>query len=248
MYGPCLEPARTDFVNWMKNIQIQDEDNWLFMGDFNFYRSLDNRNKPGGNLQDTFVFNDIISQLGLFEIPIKGCAFTWSNMQVDPLLEQLDWFFSSVHWTCTYPNTLVQPLAKPISDHVPCKVSIGTSIPKSNNFRFENFWPEIEGFFEKVHSAWSPPPRNKRGTAAIIAAKFKSLRYSLKQWSKKISNLKRTIAFCNKVIFFMDCLEDCRPLFPLEVRFRSIIKAQLLQLLRFQNIYWRKRSTLNKIK
>jgi hypothetical protein len=163
-----------------ENIQIQDEDNWLFMGDFNFYRSLDNRNKSRGNLQDTFVFNDIISQLGLVEIPIKGRAFTWSNMQDDPLLEQLDWFFSSIHWTCTYPNTLVQPLAKPISDHVPCKVSIGTSIPKSNIFRFENFWPEIEGFFEQVHSAWSPPPRNKRGTAAIIAAKFKSLRYSLK--------------------------------------------------------------------
>ena len=90
VYGPCLEPARTDFVNWLKNHHIDDDVNWLFLGDFNFYRSLDDRNKPGGNLQDTLIFNDIIGQLGLVEHPLKGRAYTWSNMQQDPLLEQLD--------------------------------------------------------------------------------------------------------------------------------------------------------------
>jgi hypothetical protein len=61
VYGPCLEPARTDFVNWLKNHHIDDDVNWLFLGDFNFYRSLDDINKPGGNLQDTLNFNDIIT-------------------------------------------------------------------------------------------------------------------------------------------------------------------------------------------
>ena len=41
---------------------------------------------------DTLIFNDIIGHLGLVELPLKGQAFTWSNMQQDPLLEQLDWF------------------------------------------------------------------------------------------------------------------------------------------------------------
>jgi hypothetical protein len=27
------------------------------------------------------------------ELPLKGRAYTWSNMQENPLLEQLDWFF-----------------------------------------------------------------------------------------------------------------------------------------------------------
>jgi hypothetical protein len=36
------------------------------------------------------LFNRIISQLDLVEIPLKGRAFTWSNMQDNPLLEKLD--------------------------------------------------------------------------------------------------------------------------------------------------------------
>jgi hypothetical protein len=43
---------------------------------------------------------------------------------------------------------LVHPLAKTTSDHVPCNVTIQTSIPKVSLFRFENFWPEQPGFLE----------------------------------------------------------------------------------------------------
>jgi hypothetical protein len=32
----------------------------------------------------------MIDQLGRIELTLKGRAFTWSNMQQDPLLEQLD--------------------------------------------------------------------------------------------------------------------------------------------------------------
>ena len=113
--------------------------NWIFLGDFNFYRSLNNRNRPGGNLADTLVFNDAIGHLGLIELPLKGRAYMWSNMQSDPLLEQLDWFFTSPNWTLDFPNTEVLPLAKITSDHIPCKIIISTQIPRSNVFRFENF-------------------------------------------------------------------------------------------------------------
>ena len=82
---------------------------------------------------------NVIGHLGLVELPLKGHAFTWSNMQQDPLLEQLDWFFTSANWTLDYPNSLVLPLAKITSDHIHCKLLIGTSIPKANIFIFENF-------------------------------------------------------------------------------------------------------------
>ena len=139
VYGPCRQPLRNHFVQWLLDLAIEDYELWLIIGDFNFYRSLENRNKPGGNLQDTLLFNDVIGHLGLIELPLKGRSFTWSNMHQDPLLEQLDWFFTSANWSLTYPNTLVLPMAKITSDHIPCKISIGTSIPKTSIFRFENF-------------------------------------------------------------------------------------------------------------
>ena len=63
------------------------------VGDFNFIRYADNRNKEGGNIQDMMDFNVAISTLGLVEIPMKGRNFTWRNMQEAPLLEKFTGVF-----------------------------------------------------------------------------------------------------------------------------------------------------------
>ena len=169
-------------------------------------------------------------------------------MQQDPLLEQLDWFFTSVNWTTQYPNTMVHPMSKPISDHIPCKIMIGTSIPKSTVFRFENFWPAHLGFLETVQANWSSPGQPSGNSASTLAQKFKALRHSLKHWSRKLSNLTALIENCNKVIFYLDSFEECRSLVLMEWNLRKIIRVKLLQLLRYKNIYWRKRHTVNRIR
>jgi endonuclease/exonuclease/phosphatase family metal-dependent hydrolase len=138
VYGPCSGPERDIFVQWLHDLDIPLHDNWLLLGDFNFMRSIENRNKPGVDMNDIFLFNEIISHLGLIELPLKGRSFTWSNMQDSPLLQQIDWFFTSCQWTLSFPDTVVHPLAKNTSDHVPCVVKIKTTIPKAKIFRFES--------------------------------------------------------------------------------------------------------------
>jgi hypothetical protein len=145
--------------------------NWLLIGDFNFIRSEENRNKPGGDVNDMFLFNEIIGHLGLLELPLKGRKFTWSNMQSQPLLEQLDWFFTSAEWISSFPNTTVMPLANTASDHVPCVINIDTVIPKASIFRFENFWVDQPGFMDCVKQAWEVDSI-KIYSSAIIASKF----------------------------------------------------------------------------
>jgi hypothetical protein len=104
-----------------------------------------------------FLFNTAISSLGLVELPLHGRQYTWSNKQNTPLLERLDWFFTSVAWTLSYPNTSVSTLVMEPSDHVPCVISISTQIPKGKIFRFENFWMEHEHFLDIVTHGWSIP-------------------------------------------------------------------------------------------
>ena len=248
VYGPCQEPQHSVFIKWLRNHTIADEENWLFLGDFNFYRSTENRNKPGGNFLDTLIFNDTIGHLGLVELPLKGRAYTWSNMQNDPLLEQLDWFFTSFNWTLSFPNSLVLPMAKITSDHIPCKISIGTAIPKANIFRFENFWVDHPGFLEAVARGSEKGVRNQRDSASVLSGKLKNVRYELKSWSKSLSNLSNLISNCNKVILFLDELEEIRVLLPYETTFRSILKDHLTKLLKSKNLYWRKRYTVNRVK
>src|SRR5207237_381904 len=39
IYGPCQGQQREEFIHWLYNMHIEDEELWLFLGDFNFYRS-----------------------------------------------------------------------------------------------------------------------------------------------------------------------------------------------------------------
>lgn len=64
------------------------------------------------------IFNNIIQHLDVVDIPFEGRHFTWSNMQDDPLLEMLDWVFTSISWALSYPGTCVKPLSRPISNHI----------------------------------------------------------------------------------------------------------------------------------
>ena len=128
-------------------------------------------------------------------MPIKGRAYTWSNMQQQPLLEQLDWFFTMLNLTTSLPNTMVNPLGKPVSDHTACSMIIQITIPKSKLFRFESYWIAHPGFMEVVEQAWKKPIKYNRqsNSATRIGQKLKAVRYALKQWSKKISRLNVAI-------------------------------------------------------
>jgi hypothetical protein len=89
IYGPCAETDKTNFINWLYNYDASGFDLWMMVGDFNLMRSVDNHNRPVDNLNDMMLFNDVIHHLDLVEIPLKGRAFTWSNMQQNCLLETI---------------------------------------------------------------------------------------------------------------------------------------------------------------
>ena len=143
VYGPTIAEERTLFTNWLNNLDTSQMDLWMILGDFNLIRSPENRNRDGGDINNMILFNSIIQHLDLEEIPLKGRAYTWSNMQDNPLLEKLDWIFTSTNWTTQLPNTMAIPLAKLSSDHIPIQIQIGTSVPKANIFRFEEYWLDL---------------------------------------------------------------------------------------------------------
>ena len=145
VYGPTIPEERNLFTAWLSSIDTSQLDLWLILGDFNLFRIPQNRNRDGGDINNMIMFNSIIQQLDLEEIPIKSRAYTWSNMQDMPLLEKLDWIFTTANWTTEFPNT---------SDHIPIQVQIGTDIPKANMFLFEHYWLEFEGFNEMVQNYW----------------------------------------------------------------------------------------------
>lgn len=241
IYGPSHSEQKGAFITWLLNLDTSLFDNWILGGDFNLYRSPSDRNKPGGDVGEIDMFNSMIADLDLMEIPFSGTNFTWSNMQPDPLLVKLDWVFTSVEWSLTFPATFVQALARPTSDHIPYVVHIGNSIPKSNMFRFERYWLDHPGFMDEVSLYWNSAPFFANA-ARNLSAKLKQVRVGLRKWSRSLSNINKLIHNCNWVLSLMDGLEEQRPLSRLESSFRRLVKNHLANLLEPKRKYWRQRN------
>ena len=238
VYAPCTPDGKRIFTDWMKQIQMPEDQNWVILGDFNLMRDPSNRNKPGADLNEIFMFNETISSLGLVEINLDDRLYTWSNKQVCPLMKKLDWCFTSQAWTLSYPNTSIKSLVHETSDHVPLVISVGTSIPRSNVFRFENYWMEHEHFWEIVQHGWSVPTF-QTDKAKVITAKFKNLRRVLRAWQSNISSLKSNIDNVKLVLHMLLLLQEMRDLSVQEWNFLCILEDKLISLLKQQRIYWK---------
>lgn len=172
------------------------------------------------------MFNELISDLDLHDIPFSGRNYTWSNMQSDPLLVKLDWVLTSTNWAITYPATYIQPLSKPMSDHIPYTIHIGSSIPRAHSFRFENFWVDLPSFYDTVALHWNNSALYANA-ARNLSSRLKQVRSGLRKWSKEVSKLNKLIFNCNWVLMLLDGLEDQRALSHLETYFRTLVKEHL---------------------
>jgi hypothetical protein len=67
------------FLDWLYNIDMQPDVDWLVIGDFNLIRKSEDRNKSGGNVREMLDFNAAINRHGLEELRLNGAKFIWSN-------------------------------------------------------------------------------------------------------------------------------------------------------------------------
>ena len=222
---------------------MPSEINWLLAGNFNLIRLPENRNRPGANITEMFLFNEALSALGVTELELYGRKFTWTNKQFSALLEWSDWFFTSQSWTHTFPYISVSTLAMKSFDHGPYLISDNTPIPKGRILHFENNLMEHEQFLNIIHHGLSLPTFQIDATKHITA-KFKNLRRLVNAWQAQLSNLKASIANVKLILSFMGILEEFRDLTLMEWNFKSILENRLISLLRQQKIYWKQRSTM----
>jgi hypothetical protein len=230
VYAPCTAEGKIDFLNWLHDFILPDETDWLLVGDFNLIRRPRDRNRPRGNIQDTMRFNEVISNLGVDELPLYGNRYTWSNKQAAPLLERLNWFFASVSWITSYPGSVVSTPSRDVSDHHPCLILMNTDIPKAKTFRFENHWLLHEKFMPVMQLGWYLTVR-PMDSAKKLMAKFKNLRRVLRCWYAQISNLATAIHNNKLVLSFMDNVEEFRDLSLEEWNFRQLVQVHLSGLL-----------------
>lgn len=123
-------------------------------------------------------FRRTIDTLQLAELHLTGRLFTWSNEISRPTMERIDRVFAMVPWLESHP---FHNLHCRSTDHAPLLLVLSMEPWVQPWFRFEAFWPIVDGFLEVVAAAWICPFTGVDACRALDY-KLRSVAKALKSW------------------------------------------------------------------
>jgi hypothetical protein len=80
-------------------------------------------------------------------------------------------------------DVCLQALSSRVFDHCPLLMA-GNVVPRFRGFRFESFWPKLEGYHEVVQGAWERQV-NVFNPFLRLHVKLKRTTKALKAWAKE---------------------------------------------------------------
>jgi exonuclease III len=147
VYGPSdVDAAKESFLHDLAELRHSVVGPWLIVGDFNIILSVADKNIDRLNRRLMSKFRAMLNITKMKDIKLVGRHFTWSNEQDPPTLGRLDWAICNVDWDTSFPNDQLTAISSSISDHCPLVLSCGGKIKRYSGFRFEAFWPHVEGY------------------------------------------------------------------------------------------------------
>lgn len=250
VYASTDPQTKAIFVEDLSELSTNISGPWLLFGDFNLTRYPYDKNNSNFDLHLANLFNEKNDDLALLEIPLFDWLFTWSSKREIPTLSRIDRAFINQAWNLSHPNTSLSSLPRTTSDHVPLKISISTSIPKTQVFRFDNHLLCSPNFLPTILWAWvgQLPTHHPTDAAGNLVANLKKSRFATKNWIKAHKLTNDNISDCSLLIDFLDSIEEARPLSTAEFTLRDLVQDKLADLHRCKAIYWKQRSKIKRIK
>ncbi|RVW76917.1 hypothetical protein CK203_051555 [Vitis vinifera] len=90
VYGPNKAMWRKDFWLELQDLHGLTFPRWCVGGDFNVIRRISEKMGDSRLTVNMRCFDEFIRESGLLDPPLRNAAFTWSNMQVDPICKRID--------------------------------------------------------------------------------------------------------------------------------------------------------------
>lgn len=150
--------GRKETREQLKMINNTMMDPWLILGDFNTIQSVNDRIN-GAPIQQpkTQDFQDFIDDIGLGQICIKRCQFSWCNKRDigDRIHILIDWVFGNSQWMSIYSNLEAHYLSTGCSDHSP--ILITTMVARKRlprPFRLLNILLHQKSFTRATQYIW----------------------------------------------------------------------------------------------
>jgi endonuclease/exonuclease/phosphatase family metal-dependent hydrolase len=110
---------------------------WLILGDFNLIYLDQDKNNGHLNRRTMPRFLRTLNHLEVYEIPLIGKQYLWSNEQNNPILTRIDRAFCTLQWEEIHLDPVLQAQSSLTSDHCPLLLTMQDQILGPSSFRFE---------------------------------------------------------------------------------------------------------------
>ena len=245
VYGPQGDQQKLEFLRELRAISTIVSDKWLLIGDFNLI--LDARDKSNSNLNRRLmsVFRHAVQDLELRELNLRGRKFTWSN---DSTQTRIDRAFCTSEWDLMMLGCMLQALSSMVSDHAPLLLTGRCTLQSYRGFRFESFWPRLQGFIQVVQHAWQRP-LVLQNPFLRLHTKLQRIGKKLKEWAgSKIGNIKLLMCVARQLIGILDVVQEFRQLSAEEIQLRRDLKLRFLGMAAVEKLRCKQASRMTSIR
>ena len=205
VYGPQDDQEKVQFLQDLSELRNSINGKWLVIGDFNLILQAQDKSNQNLNRRMMGIFRNWVNRMQLKELKLCGRRFTWSN---DVTQTRIDRAFCTADWDMMLPGCQLQALSSSVSDHCPLLMVGQREIARYSGFRFEVFWPQVQGYEEVVQDAWN---RNLSLTNPYLRLRTKlhRTRKALKAWAKsKIGHVKLLLCAANQLVGILDVVQE----------------------------------------
>lgn len=245
MYGPQGDAEKLLFLQELRHVKQAVSDNWLLIGDFNMILSAEDKSNANLNRRIMGAFRNLVNDLELKELQIKGRKFTWSN---DTTQTRIDRAFCSIEWDLMLPNCALTAQSSSVSDHCPLLIVGNLTGPKYRRLRFESFWPKLQGYQEVVKEAWEKQ-LHLQNPFLRLHTKLQRTGNHLKKWARsKIGRNKLLLCAAKQLVAILDVVQDYRLLSILEIELKRDLKARILGMTTIEKLRIKQQSRLTYLK
>ena len=214
---------------------------WCIGGDFYVIRFPYKKNREGRISSSMRRFSQIIDEMELKDLHLKGGSFTWRGGLNNQRMARLDRFLVIDGWDDHFDGAEQSLLSRCTSDHFPMLLEGGLFGRGPLPFMFENMWLRADGFKILLKEWWQNIEVRGLGSY-VLTEKLKAIKVKLKDWNREVFgrvDVGKNLAL--KKVVYWDAVEAQRPLFLNEYEEKVAALESFKSWASLEETFWREK-------
>lgn len=203
VYGPSVATLKPAFIEESRSLSLLVNQPWIIGGDFNLVHWLIDRSGSQRSFRLMDLFNDLIRDLQLVDVPLSNRQFTWCNNIPEPTHSRLDRIFLSPDMAAQFPSFSLKATEVLASDHAPLILSLIQQRSTKRHFKMELFWLKNPEATYIIHTTWNEISQLHTGGIQKFNTYYELLHSWLRSWHcTNFTEIEKQLKFCRNTLLF----------------------------------------------